>query len=376
MKFSSHTALFGKPIDELETPVLLVDLDCMERNLADMAAYCSAHNISLWPHTKTHKSISIAQRQLELGAAGLTVAKSREAEVMAKAGGKRILVAYPIWGDKKWQRLAEFAEDNEITVALDSVETACGLAREARKSGVRFNALVDLDLGMLRTGVSSPLEAVELAKELDGLPELDVQGLFTYYGHVWGRPADQDSALCEMSATVEETLHLFDKAGISRARVSGGSTPTAKASHRIYGQNETRPGTYVFYDRNYTGIDVCSREECALTVLTSVVSCRVPGKAVVDAGSKTMSGDLWLSGDGKGYGWILEHSPEIVFSKMSEEHGHLDILSGAKTLKVGDRLRIIPNHVCTTVNQHDFYLGIRNGVVEKVFFTDARGCVQ
>lgn len=368
--------LIGKHVDELDTPTLVVDLDILERNLADMAEYSRECGVSLWPHTKTHKSVAMAKRQLALGAGGLTVAKTEEAEVMARAGGKRIFVAYPSWGIEKWQRLSQLARDNEITIALDSIETATQLAAEAERAGVKLQVLIDLDLGMRRTGVPTPAAALALAQKIEKLPALPIAGLFFYPGHIWEAPAKQDAVLAELSAIVEETLRLFDRAGISRKRVSGGSTPAAKTSHRIYGQTETRPGTYLFNDRNYVGIDLCSYEDCALTVLTTVVSCQVPGRAMVDAGSKTMSGDQWLSGDGTGSGWIVSHSPNTRFTEMSEEHGHFDFSPESDPLKVGQRLQIIPNHVCPAVNLHDFYVGTRKDRVEEIFITDSRGCVR
>ena len=368
--------LLGCPLEELETPVLVVDLDRLERNLSGMAEYARVHGLGLWPHTKTHKSLALARRQLGWGAEGLTVAKTSEAEVMAMAGGGRLLIAYPVWGERKWARLAELAAEGEITVAVDSAAVAEGLSAAARARGAGMRILVDLDVGFRRTGVAEPAAALALAQRIGRLPGLTVDGLFFYPGQVWAPPMQQAAELASVSAIVAEAVDLFDHFGISRRRISGGSTPTARTSHFIPGQTETRPGTYVFNDRNYADLGVCDRADCALTVLSTVVSTSVPGRAMIDAGSKTLSGDHLESGDRQDCGWIVGRSPAVRFTGMSEEHGHLDLGEGAQPLRVGDRVQVIPNHVCPAVNLHDAYLGVRAGRVEEIFTTDARGCVR
>ncbi|MEO8205399.1 MAG: alanine racemase [Chthoniobacterales bacterium] len=363
----------GRKIDELETPALVVDIDRLEHNLQTMADYCRTQNIALWPHTKTHKCVELARRQLEYGAGGLTVAKSEEAEIMAKSGAERILVGYPIYGVEKWARLAALAGGVEISVAVDSIHTAEGLSAAAKKAGTTIDILVDLDVGLNRTGVPTPEAAANLATQADALPGLRLRGVFFYPGHIWNPPEKQDAELNAVSAKIQETLELFDKKGLRRDRVSGGSTPAAMTSHRIFGQTETRPGTYLFQDRNYWGLGLCSEEDCALTVLTTVISTSVPGRAMLDAGSKTLSGDTWLSGNQLGSGWIKERSPAWDFDMMSEEHGHVLLGSGAKAPVVGEKVQVIPNHVCPCVNLHEYYFGARNGIVETVFYTDGRG---
>ncbi|MEO6052631.1 MAG: alanine racemase [Chthoniobacterales bacterium] len=363
----------GRKIEELETPALVVDLERLENNLQLMTDYCREHDIALWPHTKTHKCIEIAELQIECGAAGLTVAKSEEAEIMAQSGAERILVGYPIYGVEKWTRLATLAGDLELSVAVDSIQTAEGLSAAAKKAGTTIDLLIDLDVGLNRTGVSTPEAAAQLAAQAGELPGLQLRGLFFYPGHIWNPPEKQDAELKAVSAKIQETLELFDKKGLRRDRVSGGSTPAAMTSHRIFGQTETRPGTYLFQDRNYWGLGLCREEDCALTVLTTVISTSVAGRAMLDAGSKTFSGDGWLSGNQLGSGWIKDRSPEWDFDMMSEEHGHVFLKEGAKAPVVGEKVQVIPNHVCPCVNLHEYYFGARNGIVETVFYTDGRG---
>lgn len=373
---SNFDRLLGRSMEDLETPFLAVDLDRLERNLSLQAEYAREHRLGVWPHTKTHKSLVLARRQLGWGAEGLTVAKTGEAEVMARAGCRRLLVAYPVWGEGKWRRLAELAADAEVTVAVDSAAVAEGLSAAARARGVTLRILVDIDVGFQRTGVPGPEAALFLAQRIGRLRALSVDGLFFYPGHVRSAPAEQTTALAAISAVIDGAIALFDRSGICRERVSGGSTPTGRTSHLIAGQTETRPGTYLFNDRNCADLGVCDWSECALTVVSSVVSTSVPGKAIIDAGSKTMSGDPLESGDRRDFGWIVGRSPAARLVELSEEHGHIALDPEAAPLRVGDRVRVVPNHVCPAVNLQDAYVGIRAGRVEEVFTADARGCVQ
>src|SRR5262245_13349758 len=176
----------GKSLAEIETPVAVVDLDKLEANLTGLQSYCDEHGIALWPHTKTHKSPEIGLRQLELGAGGLTVAKTGEAQVFHEAGAPRILVHYPPLGEAKWERLAAIAGDIELTVAVDSAAPAEGLARALARRGAKADVLVEMDVGLHRTGQQSAAGAVALARELSKLPALEVVGISCYPGHFHG----------------------------------------------------------------------------------------------------------------------------------------------------------------------------------------------
>jgi D-serine deaminase-like pyridoxal phosphate-dependent protein len=361
-------------IEELETPAVVVDLDVLENNIRSMAEYSRSHNLNLRPHTKTHKIPAIAQMQLEAGSRGITVAKAGEAEVMADAGIDDILLAYPVFGRSKLARLAALARERKILVAVDSAITAEAIS-DAVSDSSKIRLLVEFDSGMRRCGVGSAAEADTLAQAISRMPRVEFTGITTYPGHIWAEPADQGGALAELSSLIRDIKERLAKSGLECEIVSAGSTPAAKNSHLVDGLTEIRPGTYVFNDRNTAGVGACSWDDCALRILVTVVSTAVKGRAIVDGGSKTFSGDRWLSGEKTGFGRVVEH-PDIEFTSMSEEHGHVDLGSSNYAPKIGDRLSIIPNHVCASVNMHDSIYFHRNGYVEGQWSVLGRGKVR
>ncbi len=362
-------------IDDLDTPAVLIDLDIMERNLARMAQYCRQHGLALRPHTKTHKIPELAHRQIASGARGITVAKLGEAEVMIQAGLTDILIAYPLVGQPKTARLAALAERASLKVSLDSEEAARGISRSARERGVRIGLLVELDVGFRRCGVERAEEAVSLARCIQDLPNVDFCGLMFYPGHFMVPEPQRRELLQEVNARLHRVYEAFDRAGLPCEIVSGGSTPTAWISHEFAGVNEIRPGMYIFNDRTMVGLGVARPEDCALSVLVTVVSTSVSGRAIVDGGSKTFSQDRYRAGDGRGFGLVKE-DPDAELEALSEEHGHLNIARSSRRYRVGERLTIIPNHVCAVLNLHDEVYGVRGDQVEAVWRVAARGRVQ
>lgn len=360
-------------IDDLETPALVVDMDAMEANAARLAGYAAHHDLNLRPHSKTHKIPAIARLQIASGCRGITVAKSGEAEVMHQAGLDDILVAYPVFGAEKLRRLARLAASSRITVAVDSEITIAAIAEAARVAGTLIHLLVELDVGMRRCGVGTPAEALRLAQVIERTAGVHFAGINLYPGHIWAPPAEQAEPLRLVAHRLDEVLKLLARSGLHPEIVSGGSTPTAMQSHLIPGLTEIRPGTYIFNDRNTLGVDACTLDDCALRVVATVVSNAVPGRAILDAGSKTFSSDRWISG-GEGFGLVIDH-PGVVFESMSEEHGHLNMTQAESALRIGDRVSIVPNHVCACVNLHNRIWYHRRGVVEGVWQVDGRGCV-
>ena len=360
---------------ELDTPALIVDLDVMERNLAQMADYCRRHNLRLRPHTKTHKIPELAHKQIESGAHGITVAKLDEAEVMIDAGLKDLLLAYPIVGPTKTHRLAELAQRATITVSLDSEDAARGISAALAERGGTLGILVELDSGFHRCGVANETQALNLAQKISSLPRLDFQGLMFFPGH-FGVPPDERSALrVQVNELLDRCVTTFEGAGLPIKTVSGGSTPSRYESELFHGVNEIRPGTYIFNDRNTAGVSAASLEDCALSVLVTVVSTGVAGHAVIDGGSKTFSSDRYQAEHGRGFGLIKE-DPDAEIERLSEEHGHVNIERSPRTYKVGDRLTVIPNHVCSTVNMHDEIYGVRGEQLETVWRVAGRGKVH
>jgi len=362
-------------VRELDTPALLIDLDVMERNLRRAADYARAHDLRLRPHTKTHKIPALARRQLEAGAAGITVAKVGEAEVMLAAEPPELLVAYPVIGRAKLERLVEVARRTRVTVALDSLQAARQLSDAARQGRVRFGVLAEMDAGLGRMGVAPGEELVQLVRGLVRLPYLTYEGIAFYPGHIKSLDNDGLRQIEALDELLQAALERLDREDLTPEIVSGGSTPTLYHSHRIRGLNEIRPGTYLFNDRNTWLAGACKLEDCAASILVTVVSTARPGQVIVDGGSKTFSSDRLTPVAEVRYGYVLE-APGAVFTRMNEEHGFVDVRRAGLDLAVGDRLRILPNHICTAMNLHERVYGVRGERVETVWEVAGRGKLQ
>ena len=378
-------------LEQLETPAPLVDLDRLALNLDRMAAYCAVHGLRLRPHVKTHKAPRIAAEQLRLGAVGLTCATVREAEVMSELSGD-LLLAYPQAQTTALRRLTNIAPSVRLTVGLDSRRAAARLAEAADEIGRAVHVLVELDVGMRRTGVPDAAAAVALAEFLADRAPLAYEGLMFYPGHVRQPAGAQGPAMSAVARQVEGALEALARAGHPARVVSGGSTPAAWRMHEVPGLTEVRPGTYVYNDRVTAAIGACEWDACAFTVLATVVSTCVPGQAVIDAGTKALGREpmddsrLGAAADGQraelplpggradGYGALLDR-PEVVVTRMSEEHGILDLSRTGWRPEVGDTVRVVPNHVCIVTHLNDVIYGVRDDVVETRWAVAARGRV-
>lgn len=356
---------------ELETPALVVDLDRMERNLDRVADYARQHGLALRPHIKTHKSPLLAREQLTRGAVGVTCATPQEAEIMSEVADD-ILVMYPPVGAARANRLAAVARQVHLTVGLDSDVAAAELSRAAVEAGSNVDVLVELDAGMHRVGIPRIEDAVALAKRIAALPNLRVAGIAFYPGHVRAHVREHDAPLADLRGFVAKARDAFRAAGLEPGVVSAGSTPTLFESHLIEGVTEMRPGTYIFNDRTTAEIGACDFDDCALTVLATVVSTAVPGQAVIDAGTKALGREPIRGGTADGFG-CLWHDRSVTVASMSEEHGILDLSRSAWRPRVGERVRVIPNHVCIVVHLADVVYGLRNEAVVSSWPVAARG---
>ncbi len=362
-------------ISDLDTPALLIDLDIMESNLRRVAGYSQQHGLRLRPHTKTHKIPALGRRQLDLGAAGLAVAKVGEAEVMLAAQPPDLLVAYPIIGRRKLERLAEVARKTKVTVALDSLAAARQLSEAARAGQVSIGVLAEADVGLGRVGVGTGGELLQLVRAIARLPWLTWEGVTFYPGHIKNaRECGRD--IEKLSGVVGDMLTHLGREGFVPGIVSGGSTPALFHSHEVPGMTEIRPGTYIFNDRNTYLSGACAFEDCAASILTTVVSTARPGFIIVDGGSKTFSSD-GLAATGEASFGIVREAPEAVFYRMNEEHGYIDLRKAPDAgFAVGDQVRIVPNHVCVAVNLHEQVYGIRQDHVEETWKVEGRGKLQ
>jgi D-serine deaminase-like pyridoxal phosphate-dependent protein len=347
-------------LHDLETPAAVVDVELVTANLVRTARYCERHRLAWRPHVKTHKTPELAAMQIAAGAVGVTVATPAEAEVMAGAT-KDVLLAYPPIGPAKLERLVGLPADVELTVGLDSAEALRGLADAGRRAGRRMGVLVEVDVGMHRVGVQNPEAAVALAAQAADADGVEYRGVMFYPGHIRQHVSEQAPALEELARRVRLLLEALHSHGLAPAVVSGGSTPTLWHSHLIPGLTEIRPGTNIFNDRTTAAVGACDWSECAYSVLATVVSTSVPGQAVIDAGAKALAKEE-LRGEGGGYGALLDR-PEIVVKAMSEEHGLLDLSGTEWRPRVGDRVRVVPNHVCVSVNLQERLWGVRGDEV-------------
>ncbi len=359
-------------ISEIDTPALLIDLDVMERNLARVGEYCRANDLRLRPHTKTHKSTLVGRLQLASGAVGLTVAKVGEAEVMAGSGTPDLLLHYPPIGRSKLERLMEVARKTRVTVALDSLAAARQLSDAARAARVEVGVLAEADVGLGRVGVAPGEELVQLAECVARLPHVVFEGITFYPGHIKDAGEHGAAQLAELGRLIQSMLADLRRAGLQVNVVSGGSTPSLFHSHELRGLNEIRPGTYVFNDMNTVRSGGCELKDCAAAILVTVVSTARKGQIIVDGGSKTFSSDRSLIAGDNTFGRVAD-APEAAFRQMNEEHGYVDVTRTTREFAVGDRLRIIPNHICTAVNLHEQVYGIRGETVEKTWNVEARG---
>ena len=359
---------------ELDTPCLIIDLEVLEKNIKRMGDYCKEHNLNLRPHIKTHKIPAIAKMQVESGAVGITSAKVSEAEIMADAGIKDIMIAYPVYGKQKLERLMKIAEKAEVSVAVDSEAVSEGISKKAGDSGKKIGILVEADVGMHRCGWEIGEEFINAAKNIRDMPGLDLKGVMIYPGHI-NKGGAIHSELEKLQEDINKMYDLFNSAGIEIRVLSGGSTPSAFLSHKLKGLTEIRPGSYVYNDMNVVGWGCAEEEECALKVLATVVSTTVKGQIIVDAGSKTMSSDPFLPKNGSGFGKIFGYE-NLFIKKMNEEHGYIDISTSESKFKVGDKLLVIPNHCCTTSNMHDEVYGLRDNKVELSWQISARGKIR
>jgi len=363
----------------VETPRLLIDVPKMRRNIEKMAGMARERRVKLRPHVKTHKIPAIAREQLEAGAAGITVAKVSEAEVMAENGIRDIFVAYPLVTDSKIKRALRLSRRTSLTLGVDSMEGARRLSKMAASDGRVLDVRLEVDTGLRRTGVLRS-EAVELASGIESLENLNLDGIYTYRGAVLehGSPTlELKTAGLEEGELMVSMADRIRERGIEIEEVSVGSTPTAAFAGEVEGVTEIRPGTYVFYDRMQARLGVCSLEECAATVIATVVSRPAEDLAIIDGGSKSFATDVPPDREPlnlEGFGHVVGY-PDAVLERLTEEHGMLRV-TDEHDLGIGDTVRIVPNHVCSTVNLHnEVFLTNGSGAVERLEVT-ARGKLE
>lgn len=344
--------------DDLDTPLVVVHRDVLTRNIEEMAAFAKAHGVQMRPHLKTHKSLEIARLQLESGAVGLTCAKLGEAEVFLANGFRSLLIAYPLIGKIKMQRLFDLIArypDAELQTLVDSCDHTAALSQRAVEQGVKLPIWIKVDSGLHRVGVLPGAPAVELVRKVAELPGVTFLGLLTHAGHAYGASSSEKVQEIgrEEAGCLLQTAEALRVQGIAVPGISVGSTPTVRVSGAVHGVTEIRPGNYVFNDATQIRLGVVSADQCALRVFTRVVSRPAPDRLVIDAGAKTLALDRGAHGSDalSGYGLVVGH-PNAVIERLSEEHGVVKVPADSP-IRVGDVLEIIPNHSCPVANLTD-----------------------
>ena len=345
----------------IDTPAVIIDLDVAEANIAKLQGYLGAHGLANRPHIKTHKLPLLAHKQVRAGAVGITVQTLGEAEVMAAAGIEDILITYNLLGDAKTRRLAGVSRTvPNLGVAIDNEAALETIKRAGAMADRTIGVLVEFESGKKRQGVVEPEQALALAKSARKSNYVEFMGLMTY-------PCGP-----EVASFIAAAQRLFASARLALPVISAGGTPGMWRAHEVPGLTEYRAGTSIYHDRRSVGLGSATLDECALHVHVTVVSRPAPDRAVIDAGSKVLTSDTVPPALGRGYGHVLEY-PEAVITELSEEHGVVDLSDCTVRPALGERLRIVPNHVCPVSNLVDEVVLHRRGVVEAVTPVAARG---
>lgn len=368
-------AQIGDSRDTLDTPAVLIDLDLVEANLDRLMARLKPTGVNIRPHLKTVKNGELARRMIEAGAVGGCVAKLGEAEVMAQSGLRDLLLTTELIGQPKLARLVSLLQgypDLRLRLVVDSQAGATALNEALERADLHTAVLIDVNVGQNRTGVSSKEGVLELAHLLKGLPRLQLVGLQGYEGHLQhlADPVEKERLCRAAMQTLTQVASLLRQAGFDIETVTTGGTGTAEICASVPGITEVQPGSFIFMDTAYRDA-LGSGYANALTILTTVISRPAPGRAVLDAGLKSLSTDSGFA--------ALKDLTGVSYRPGGDEHGILewDTETHQPTnLKVGDRVELIPSHIDTTVNLHDHYFALRKARLEAVWPISARGKVQ
>jgi D-serine deaminase-like pyridoxal phosphate-dependent protein len=364
-----YLPLPGTPVEEIDTPAIIVDLDIAEANIAAMAKFAKDNNISMRPHMKTAKSPYWALKQIEAGAIGVCAAKVGEAEILAEGGVREILIPNQVVGATKIRRLMGVASRSNVTVAVDSHENVAELSAAAQAFNTEIGVILEIETGMNRAGVEPGEAAVTLAKAVEAAAGLRFDGIMGYEGgsvFIEGFEARKESALL----TIDKLLQAADDiegAGLPVKIISAGGTGSYDITGKVDRVTELQCGSYLFMDAKYMEVFEGHDHpfQTALTVLGTITSRPVPGRAIADPGMKAIAVDI---ADPKVVG-----TPGATVRGMSEEHCVLNVEGEAENLKIGDKIQFLPMHGDTTIAQHAYYYCVRNGVLETIVEITGRG---
>jgi D-serine deaminase-like pyridoxal phosphate-dependent protein len=348
-------------IRDLRTPAVLIDVGRAKANIARMQAAAAAHALRLRPHAKTHKSPVIATWQIEQGAVGICCAKLGEAEVFADAGIEDIRLPYPIHPSNA-DRVIALLDRVRLSIIVDLTEVAREWSAAMRRAGRTLDVLVKVDVGFHRCGIDPDRpDAADFIAEVGSLPGLNLKGLLSHAGHAYGAGSEEElrTIACEEARILQDVAARGRRLGASIDEISVGATPTARFSAAITGLTELRPGNYVYFDRTQVALGAATLRDCALTVLSTVVS-KHADRVIFDCGSKTLSSDQARGAGNAGYGAVFTDVSSqttieegLRIERLSEEHATVRVLNGPTPLQPGDRVRVLPNHSCVVSNLVD-----------------------
>lgn len=365
------SAPLGCAVDELDTPALCIDLDVLESNIQRMAALCREAGVGWRPHTKAVKTPEIARREIAAGAIGVTCAKLGEAEVMAEGGIRDILVANQIYGPPKMRRLAEVCRKADLIVAVDHEDQVRPMSQAVYAAGVKLRMIVEIDIGLKRSGVLPGDAAVRLGQFIAGQPGLELAGIMGYEGHLLtiADPSEKAKRIREALAVLVACRDDFLGAGLPCPIVSAGGTGSYKYTLTCPGVTEVQAGGLIFMDAFYR--HKCGVQEFghSLKLLCTVVSRPAPERAIIDAGRKSVHADHHAP-------LVVGREHDIRVTRLSAEHGELELSESARNLKIGDRLELIPGYSDMTNVLHNEFYGIRQGRLEVIWPLLARGRLQ
>jgi D-serine deaminase-like pyridoxal phosphate-dependent protein len=368
----SPPAVAGQRLEDIDTPALILDLDAFEANLRTLADAVRGTGVRVRTHAKTHKCPDVAKRQMALGAVGACCQKVSEAEAMVAGGIGDVLVTNEVVGAQKLERLARLAGRAKIGVCVDDAGNVRDLDAAAGLAGATLDVYVELEVGMRRCGVAPGEPALALARAVAACKNLRFAGLQAYNGraqHV--RTIAERRALIERAAEqVRATRRLLEAAGIDCPTVTGAGSGTFMLEVQSGAWNEIQPGSYAFMDADYAKNEQAAplpRFAHALFVLATVMSRGDGTRAIVDAGLKASSVDSGMP--------AVWQRPGLDYVLASDEHGFIEVAPGAAAPALGEKLLLVPGHCDPTINLHDWYVGVRRGVVESLWPITARGAL-
>jgi len=360
-------------ITEIYTPAIIVDLDIMDKNLKRYCDAAKAKGKQVWPMVKTHKSLELAKAQMAAGCTGLLCGTLDEAELYADNGFTNIMYAYPVSTEPSLSRVVEIAKKTTFISRIDGREAAEALNAAAGKAGIKINYTIIVDAGLHRFGID-PKTAGSFAKSLSDLENLLFKGISTHPGHVYAASCEAEvpNYIAEERNTAKTAVEALKAEGFTCELVTSGSTPTFFGACEDEYLNVLHPGNYIFNDAIQLSTNTATEDECALYIYAAVISHPSEDLYIIDAGAKCFGLDQGAHGNSSivGYGHVIGH-PELTVDGLSEEVGKLHT-HGETTLKVGDKIKVIPNHSCSSANLTSYYIGIRNEEVDHAISVDVR----